>query len=155
MTYPRAALVAPETTPYYHCVSRCVRRALLCGVDRLTGRDFEHRKQWIVERLAQLSEVFTIDVCAYAVMSNHHHLVLRIDAAAARALSEDAVAERWGKLFELPAWWMPGSDQRNRLNDHALSTSFTPLSRLRTAISGVKRPPLAPTKCAVRMHRRL
>lgn len=103
MTYPRAALVSPETTPYYHCVSRCVRRAFLCGVDRLTGRDFEHRKQWVVNRLAELSEVFTIDLCAYAVMSNHHHLVVRIDTEAAEALADEAVAERWGRLCELPA----------------------------------------------------
>ena len=103
MPYPRHVLVSPETTPYYHCTSRCVRRAFLCGVDELTGRDYEHRKQWMVDRLMLLVQVFAIDICAYAVMSNHHHVVLRIDKAQAEALSDEAVAERWSRLFELPA----------------------------------------------------
>lgn len=103
MPYPRHAQVSAQTTPYYHCISRCVRRAFLCGLDRLTGRSYEHRKQWIVERLELLSAVFTIDVCAYAVMANHHHVVLRLDPDRARALSEEEVMTRWAKLFQLPA----------------------------------------------------
>ena len=102
MPYPRHAQVATETTPYYHCVSRCVRRAFLCGWDRLTGRSYEHRKQWIVERLRLLGEVFCIDVCAYAVMANHHHLVLRLNPKEAGSLSDEDVLERWSQLFGLP-----------------------------------------------------
>ena len=62
MTRPRRELVCVADTPYYHCVSRCVRRAFLYGQDKLTGKDYSHRKGWIVERLAQLGEVFTIDL---------------------------------------------------------------------------------------------
>jgi hypothetical protein len=72
MTRARNQLISPETTPYYHCISRCVRRAFLCGEDSLTGKNYEHRKAWVIKRLRELAEVFAIDICAYAVMSNHY-----------------------------------------------------------------------------------
>ncbi|MGH3630586.1 MAG: hypothetical protein ACRDRL_24485 [Sciscionella sp.] len=102
MTQARKDLVSTELTPYYHCVCRCVRRAFLCGEDRLTGKNFDHRKQWIVDRLKALSDVFAIDVCAYAVMSNHYHLVLHVDLEKANRWSEKDVITRWGQLFGAP-----------------------------------------------------
>jgi len=103
MTRPRSALVSLEATPYYHCISRCVRRAWLCGQDPLTGRCFDHRKAWLVQRIKLLGEVFAIDIAAYAVMSNHYHLVLHIDAARAAAWSPHEVLARWTRLFHGPA----------------------------------------------------
>ena len=58
-----------DSTPYYHCVGRCVRRASLCGQDQYSGRSFEYRRDWIVELLAVLSSVFAVDVAAYAVIT--------------------------------------------------------------------------------------
>jgi len=102
MTYPRKTLISLEDTPYYHVISRCVRRAWLWGVDEYAGRDYSHRKAWVLDRLQQLTSVFAIDVCAYAVMSDHYHLVLHVDRARAHAWSEKEVIERWRELFSIP-----------------------------------------------------
>lgn len=100
MGLPRKALISPDTTPYYHCVSRCVRRAFLCGRDERTGQSFEHRRQWIEDRLLMLGEVFALDICGYAVMSNHYHVVLHINRDQASRWDTLEVVERWHQLFK-------------------------------------------------------
>ncbi|MCP4878585.1 MAG: transposase [Gammaproteobacteria bacterium] len=102
MTRPRKALISLTDTPYYHITSRCVRRAFLCGVDHYSGRNYEHRRQWIVDRIRLLSSLFAIDVCAYAVMSNHYHLVLKLCPAQMDDLDDDQIMERWCALFRGP-----------------------------------------------------
>jgi len=102
MTRPRKALISLEDTPYYHITSRCVRRAYLCGVDHYSGQSYEHRRQWVVDRIRLLSSLFAIDVCAYAVMSNHYHLVLKLCPDQHEALSDDDIMERWCALFKGP-----------------------------------------------------
>jgi hypothetical protein len=79
-----------------------VRRAWLWGFDQYAGRDYSHRKQWVLERLAQLSAIFTIEICAYAVMSSHYHLVVHVDRSRARQLTETDVVERWTQMFSAP-----------------------------------------------------
>jgi len=100
MTLARKQQICVEETPYYHVVSRCVRRAFLCGFDRLTKRSFEHRRQWIIDRVKLLSSVFHIDVCAYAIMSNHYHLVLKVNDT--KNWSEKQVLVSWSQLCALP-----------------------------------------------------
>ncbi|SMF03479.1 hypothetical protein SAMN02745866_00287 [Alteromonadaceae bacterium Bs31] len=100
MPTPRKHQISLDATPYYHCTSRCVRRAFLCGLDPFSGKDYEHRRQWVEDRILFLGEVFCIDVCAYAVMSNHHHLVLHINMPEAHSLSDLEVCERWHKLYK-------------------------------------------------------
>ena len=102
MTIARSRQISLADTPYYHVVSRCVRRAFLCGQDDHSGQSYEHRRQWVADKLGQLSQVFAIGICAYAVMSNHYHLVLKVQANIAHEWSEREVAERWSRLFQWP-----------------------------------------------------
>jgi len=102
MPIPRNQQISLSDTPFYHCISRCVRRTFLCGIDSVTHKDYSHRKQWITERLALLSKTFAIDVCAYAIMSNHCHTVLKINEPQATAWSEAQVIQRWEQLFSIP-----------------------------------------------------
>ncbi len=99
MPKARNALISLEATPYYHCISRCVRRSFLCGHDPLTGNSYEHRRQWAEDRLIQLTQVFAIDLCAYAIMSNHSHVVLKVNESDAKSWTEQQVIERWHRLY--------------------------------------------------------
>lgn len=100
MTRPRKQLVSPSDTPFYHCVSRCVRRAFLCGTDSVTGQNYEHRRQWVEDRIRLLSTLFAIDICAYSVMSNHYHLVVKINSST--DWSDQDVMDRWLTLYKGP-----------------------------------------------------
>jgi len=100
MATARQRQISLDVTPYYHCTSRCVRRAFLCGEDVYTGKSYEHRRQWVEDRLLQLGDIFTIDICAYAVMSNHLHVVLHVNQAKAESLSDREVCERWHQLYK-------------------------------------------------------
>ena len=95
MATPRHLLVDAKTPLCYHIVSRCVRRSWLCGFDRTSRRDYSHRKQWLVERLKLLGGAFAVDIYAYAIMSNHFHLVLYYDPCAHDRWTDFEVVERW------------------------------------------------------------
>ncbi len=102
MTRARRTLVSLQDTPYYHCVTRCVRRAFLCGQDRYSGQNYEHRRQWVLDRLRQLAQAFGIDVCAYAIMHNHYHLVVRVNAEQVATWSQVEVLQRWCSIYKGP-----------------------------------------------------
>ncbi|QTL34931.1 transposase [Pseudoalteromonas viridis] len=100
MPMARKSQVSLVGTKYYHCISRCVRRAFLCGEDPLTGQSYEHRREWVEEKLLLLASIFCIDICAYAVMNNHTHIVLYVDDKKANRLHDKAIVIRWHKLFK-------------------------------------------------------
>lgn len=94
MTTPRSIIVNREITRYYDVTSRCVRRAHLCGEGK------EHRKEWLEARLEELAGIFALDVCGYAVMDNHLHLLVRLsDGTREQAWSPMEVSHRWARLF--------------------------------------------------------
>ena len=99
MTYARSILAPSGSPGTYHCVSRCVRRAWLCGQDRESGRSYDHRRQWVENRIGELAEIFAVAVWGYAVMSNHLHVVVEVVPQAAAKWTADEVAARWSRLY--------------------------------------------------------
>jgi REP element-mobilizing transposase RayT len=71
----------------------------LCGRDEHSGNDYEHRRGWIEQRMQALANVYALDLCAYAVMSNHYHIVLHINAEKANAWTDTEVIQRWHALY--------------------------------------------------------
>ena len=131
MTYPRSQLVEPNAPGVYHCVSRCVRRAFLCGKDPLTGRDYEPRRQWIETRLLELAGIFAIGLYGYAVMHNHVHAVLAVNPSTAKRWSDATVAERWMALFPIRNAEIAEQRRRTILSDPEL------LAKYRTRLTSV------------------
>ena len=99
MTVARSEVVSPGSEGVFHCISRCVRRAFLCGKDPYDGQSYEHRREWIRERLKVLASAFGIEVCAYAVMSNHLHVVVRTRPDLVESWDDSEVAGRWNMIF--------------------------------------------------------
>lgn len=100
MTVARNQQICVDETPYYHIVSRCVRRAFLCGEDKITGKSFEHRRKWLIDRIRFVTSVFDIDMCSYAIMSNHFHIVLRVGDTSEWPANRVLMA--WQSLYALP-----------------------------------------------------
>ncbi len=74
MGLPRSQYVQEGEEGVYHCFNRCVRRAFLCGFDKLTGRDYSHRNALLLERLQHLAPMFAVEVRAFAILATHFHL---------------------------------------------------------------------------------
>lgn len=99
MALPRSKYVKDDQIGVYHCTSRCVRRAFLCGFDARSGRDFSHRRQWLADRLQFLASIFAVDVCSFGIMHDHHHETLRTRPDIADSWTDQEVAQRWITLF--------------------------------------------------------
>ncbi len=65
----------------------------------LCGPGFEHRKQWIEERLELLSHQFAIAVCGFAVMDNHLHVLVRLDPGLSKGWLAEEVVRRWIAVY--------------------------------------------------------
>ena len=79
MTMAPAQLVDTSLTRWYHCTTRCVRRAFLLG------EGDHNRMEWIENRLEELADIFAIGVGGFSVMDNHLHVLLRLDPDVAQA----------------------------------------------------------------------
>ena len=94
-SYSRRKQIGKDRKAVYHCTARCVRRAYLCGRDRVSGQDYSHRRDWIICREEQLARLFAIEIEFRTEMSNHLHAVLRTRPDVAQRLTPREVVRRW------------------------------------------------------------
>lgn len=99
MSTARKHTVVPGQPGFFHCVSRCVRRAWLCRTDPVSGNNYDHRHEWMLERMRLLTTCFAMDVYSYALMSNHYHIVFYIDPDRVDSWSDAEVIRKWKTLW--------------------------------------------------------
>ena len=134
MPRSRQSQISLDETPYYHACSRIVRKSWLCGIDKNTGKSYEHRREWVEQRLLMLANIYSIDVCAFAVMSNHTHIVLHVDVKQAESWSMTEVLTRWHQLYKgtlLTQNFLKGESQLSIEVEMVKSTAEIYRSRLR------------------------
>ncbi len=136
MTIARREVIITEES-VYHCMSRCVRRAFLCGFDRLTQKSFEHRRGWIRDRLRFLVQIFCIEVLAYALLSNHQHLLLRTNPKRAEDLTAEEIAGRWLMLYPTEDSKVPGTSAPSEQAIQALARDERRIAVLRGRLGSV------------------
>ncbi|PCJ53286.1 MAG: transposase [Planctomycetota bacterium] len=99
MTIARKNLVDPTKLEHIHLISRCARRSFIMGTDSYSGKNFDHRKEWIQDRLKHLVNNYSIEVGSYAIMDNHIHILVRNRSDLNLKLSDRDVVDRWVNLY--------------------------------------------------------
>ena len=75
-----------------------MRRCFLLGNDPVTGKNYDHRKDWIEQQLQRLAANFGIDLLCFSILSNHFHLILRSRPDVVVSWDDSEVAWRWMML---------------------------------------------------------
>jgi hypothetical protein len=68
------------------------------ATDEYLGTSYEHRRAWVEDKVLWLSSLFAMGICAYALMSNYMHLVLRVHKDKAMSWSDKQGVGRWHRL---------------------------------------------------------
>jgi hypothetical protein len=99
-TYARRQIVVEDTVAVYHCIARCVRRAFLCGIDPYTGRDYSHRKEWILDRMRELAGLFAIEEGFLPIQVEHYVMLLDWTGRELRADKRGAIPDHLAPIVE-------------------------------------------------------
>ena len=91
----RVEVFSPKEVAIVHVMNRVVRRCFLLGTDSVTGKNYDHRKDWIEQQLRPLAACFGIDLLGFAILCNHFHLILRSRPDVVFAWDDTEVARRW------------------------------------------------------------
>ena len=87
---PRSEIFDPDKVGVYHCWNRLVRRRHLFGLDQLTGKNYNYRKEWVRDRMRELAGAMAIDVLDYAILD-----IFTSFCAIDRTLSARGPTRKW------------------------------------------------------------
>lgn len=65
------------------------------GNDPDSGKNYDHRKQWLEDRLRRFAAHFGIDLLCFSILSNHFHQILRSRPDVVPTWDDTEVARRW------------------------------------------------------------
>ena len=111
----RSEVFSSDESCIVHVISRVVRRCFLLGDDPLTGKNYDHRKEWIEILLQHQAKHFGIDLLCFSLMSSHFHLVLKSQPEIVGTWTSREVARRWLKRSK-KATTLPPSGESSRCN---------------------------------------
>ena len=94
----RLAQMSPNELEWIGIAREGTRETLAGNTRAETGKNFDHRKRWIEDKLQQLAANFGIDLLAFSCMSNHFHLLLRSRPDVVATWDDTQVALRWWQL---------------------------------------------------------
>jgi len=101
----RAELAVEDEVAVYHCIQSDVRRALLCGVDPLSNQSFDHRKDWIRDRLEALAGLFGVKIAAFVMLPNHIHLIAVPQSADGLQRAIGEAHRRYSRMVNIREGW--------------------------------------------------
>ena len=99
----------------------------MCVQDRRSRSAEAYRHDWVRDALRSAAGAFAVDVLAYAVMSNHLHLVVRTNPVRVADWSAETVARRWAAAHPPTTTLDPNRSGRVRLRRHTGLILLRPL----------------------------
>ncbi|HJT30893.1 MAG TPA: hypothetical protein VJ783_02420 [Pirellulales bacterium] len=127
-------------------MARCVRRAFLCGFDRSSGRNFDHRKVWVRQRLEELAGIVAVDVDGTPAEPEPHELAMLLADAEALATRRKRLSSKikgknkwpWGRRrYQVLASDLAASGPRASVSDSILQAASNESLRARRFLLGL------------------
>ncbi len=112
MPNPRSDTISPTKIQLLHVFCRLVQRGFFMGTDSVSGINYDHRRDWLLDRIKLLAQVYCIDVITIAIMHNHFHLQVRTRWDLVQSLTDEEVLRRLF-LLKYDRYFFPdGSDRK-------------------------------------------
>ena len=133
----RVEVFSASEVAIVHVLNRVVRRCFLLGDDPVSGKNYDHRKEWIEELLKRFSACFGIDLLAFAIMSNHFHLILRSRPDVVGTWDDTEVARRWLLLCPVRKTADRSPEEPNDVELNTIRNDAEKLATIRLRLSDI------------------